>query len=59
MLFQPETMEVSLQESSTNPYQELAQHPLIDACVNDMAVTPQDVCDKAILDTVLKPVNDF
>ena len=26
MLLQPETMEVSLQESSMNPYQELAQH---------------------------------
>jgi len=27
-------------------------------CVNYIAVTPQDVCDKPILDTVLKPVND-
>jgi len=58
MFFQPETMEVSLQESSTNPHLELARHPLIHACVSDVVGTPQDVCDNSILDQVLKPVND-
>ncbi len=58
MVFQPEYLEVSLQESFMNPYLDLAQHPLLDACVNDIAVTPQDVCNKPILDTVLEPVND-
>ena len=58
MLFQPETMEVSLQESSTNPHLELAWHPLIDACVNNVVGTPQDVCNNSILNKVLKPVND-
>jgi len=49
---------VSLQESFTNPYLELAQHPLQDACVNDIALTSQDVGDKPISDTVFEPVND-
>jgi len=41
-----------------NSYLELAQHPLIDARVNDVVGTPQDVCDNSIFDKVLKPVND-
>jgi len=41
-----------------NSHLELAQHPLIHACVNNVVGTPQDVCDNSILDQVLKPVND-
>jgi len=58
MLFQPEYLEVSLQESFMNPYLESAQHSLLDTCVNDIAVTSQDVGSKPILDTVVKTVND-
>jgi len=38
MLFQPEYLELSLQESFTIRNFEFAENPLLDACVNDIAV---------------------
>jgi len=58
MFFEPDHVEVPEQQSFTNPSLELAQKPLLEACVNHTSVMPQDVCDKTILDKVLEPVHD-
>jgi len=66
MSFELVHVELPLQESIIKLSQELAQKPLQDICVNDMAehcdkllqVVSQDVCDKPMLDIVPEPIHD-
>jgi len=70
MSFEPEHVELSLQESIINLSHKLVQKLLQDTCVNDSPMSPeephdkllqemsQDVCDRPMLDLFPKPVHD-
>jgi len=58
MFFEPDHVEVPEKQSFTKPSLELAQKLLLEVCVNDTSVMPQDECNKTILDKVLEPVHD-